>query len=97
MPQSGFGIGMLVVRIDIPRTFFHQITESAFSQAVAKAARQIASELVNSDLKDKAGRLIGGVSFRRENERQQRCRRQTEKDCTNVVGSLHRFCNSPGF
>ena len=63
MPHGSFGVGMLKMGIHIPGALFHQVTESAISQAVAIAARQVAAKLINGDLKNQPG--SGGSSWRR--------------------------------
>ncbi len=58
MTNNRFGISMGVMRIVIVNAFFQQISKATFAKAVKIARRQIASQLVDSDLQNKPGFLI---------------------------------------
>jgi hypothetical protein len=54
MAHGGFGVGVLVVGIDVPGALLHEVAESTLAESISITARQIATELVYGDLQDKS-------------------------------------------
>ena len=62
MADDGLGIGVLVMRVLIMNTLFHQVTKTALAKPLGMAHRLVAAQLVHGDLQNQPGQFVFGQS-----------------------------------